>query len=141
MATRPSTKRKRSSLPVSPPSGGRTVHSRGAQPEEEEQTLVEVDNEVPWALALKPQREAGQFIDITLSVGGRRIEAHRSILAGFSPYIKGRLLASTPPGCIEHERVAGPARHARARARSRRACLLAGLGPWETGTSTRTTST
>ena len=91
MATRPSTKRKRSSLPVSPPSGGRTVHSRGAQPEEEEQTLVEVDNEVPWALALKPQREAGQFIDITLSVGGRRIEAHRSILAGFSPYFAGLL--------------------------------------------------
>lgn len=91
MATRASTKRKRSSLPVSPPSGGRTVHSRGAQPEEEEQTLVEVDNEVPWALALKPQREAGQFIDITLSVGGRRIEAHRSILAGFSPYFAGLL--------------------------------------------------
>jgi hypothetical protein len=44
-----------------------------------------------WCMALQPAREAGQFIDITLLVGGRKIAAHRNVLVSFSPYLLGLL--------------------------------------------------
>ena len=44
-----------------------------------------------WALSMRPGRDAGQFIDITLVVGPRKIQAHRNVLAGLSPYIEGLL--------------------------------------------------
>lgn len=50
-----------------------------------------MEGELPWALAMKSQREAGHFIDITLNVGGRQLQAHRIVLVGFSPYLAGLL--------------------------------------------------
>jgi hypothetical protein len=44
-----------------------------------------------WCLALQRQREAGQFIDITLLIDGRKIPAHKTVLVGLSPYIEGLL--------------------------------------------------
>ena len=40
---------------------------------------------------MRRQREAGQFIDVTLIVGGRKIPAHKTVLVGLSPYIEGLL--------------------------------------------------
>ena len=33
---------------------------------------------------MRHQREAGQFIDVTLIVGGRKIPAHKIVLVGLS---------------------------------------------------------
>jgi kelch-like protein 20 len=44
-----------------------------------------------WCTALRRQREAGQFIDITLLVGRCKIPAHKTVLVGLSPYIEGLL--------------------------------------------------
>jgi hypothetical protein len=44
-----------------------------------------------WCLAMKSGRDAGEFLDITLLVGDRQIQAHRNVLAGLSPYIHGLL--------------------------------------------------
>ena len=102
MATRASAKRKRGSAPVSPPSDGRAARrARGggggasaaaAAEQEEPPTLVDVESgECGWATALRAPREAGQFIDIALLAGGRRIEAHKAVLVGLSPYLLGLL--------------------------------------------------
>jgi hypothetical protein len=102
MAVRATAKRKRGSAPVSPPSDGRTARrARGsgggasaaaAAEQEEPPTLMAVDSgESEWATALRAPREAGLFIDIALLAGGRRIEAHRNVLVGFSPYLLGLL--------------------------------------------------
>jgi hypothetical protein len=40
---------------------------------------------------MRRQREAGQFIDVTLIVGGRKIPAHKAVLVSFSPYLHGLL--------------------------------------------------
>jgi hypothetical protein len=40
---------------------------------------------------MRHQREAGQFIDATLIVGGRKNPAHKIVLVGLSPYIEGLL--------------------------------------------------
>eukprot|EP01043_Picozoa_sp_COSAG02_P001975 COSAG02_NODE_43_length_45989_cov_93.430181_46_plen_503_part_00 len=95
-------KRKRDSAPISPPSDGRTarrVRGNGggasvaaAAEHEERPTIVDVESvECDWATALRAPREAGQFIDITLLAGGRRIEAHKVVLVGLSRYLKGLL--------------------------------------------------
>ena len=99
MATRAAAKRKRGSAPVSPPSDGRAARrARGsgggasaaaAAEQEEPPTLVDVEGK--WVEPMKAPREAGQFIDITLLAGGRRIEAHRNVLVGLSPYLYGLL--------------------------------------------------
>ena len=101
MATRASAKRKRGSAPVSPPSDGRAARrargsgggaSAAAAEQEEPPTLIDVESgECDWATALRAPREAGKFIDITLLAGGRRIEAHRNVLVGISPYLDGLL--------------------------------------------------
>ena len=44
-----------------------------------------------WCRPMRRQREAGQFIDVTLIVGGRKIPAHKTVLVGLSPYIEGLL--------------------------------------------------
>jgi hypothetical protein len=44
-----------------------------------------------WAKSMQSGREAGEFLDITLLVGGRKISAHKNVLAGLSPYIHGLL--------------------------------------------------
>ena len=51
---------------------------------------------------MRRQREAGQFIDVTLIVGGRKIPAHKIVLVGLSPYVEGLLtsgLAESQQGC------------------------------------------
>jgi hypothetical protein len=44
-----------------------------------------------WSVAMRRHREAGQFIDVTLLVGGRKIAAHRIALISHSSYIEGLL--------------------------------------------------
>ncbi len=39
----------------------------------------------------RASREAGQFLDITLLVGGRKIPAHKVALVGLSPDLAGLL--------------------------------------------------
>jgi hypothetical protein len=54
-------------LPVAPPPGGQ------------------------WCVSLRPAREAGQFVDVTLVVGDRKIPAHKLVLISHSPYLLGLL--------------------------------------------------
>eukprot|EP01046_Picozoa_sp_COSAG06_P052217 COSAG06_NODE_8719_length_2089_cov_1.608040_1_plen_331_part_10 len=56
-------------------------------------TLVPVAPPVDghWFVSLRRQREAGQFVDITLLVGGRKISAHKNALVALSSYIEGLL--------------------------------------------------
>eukprot|EP01046_Picozoa_sp_COSAG06_P061710 COSAG06_NODE_13645_length_1235_cov_4.342430_1_plen_249_part_10 len=44
-----------------------------------------------WCTALQSGRDAGEFIDIKLVVGDRKIAAHKNVLAGLSPYLRGLL--------------------------------------------------
>ena len=44
-----------------------------------------------WSVAMRPAREAGEFLDITLVVGGRKIPAHKVALVSHSPYLHGLL--------------------------------------------------
>jgi hypothetical protein len=83
-------KRKRGSDPVSPPNDSpakRRTQSGGAVADPP--TLVAVEGE--WASFMQPARDAGEFIDITLLVGGRKIKAHKNVLVSLSPYIHGLL--------------------------------------------------
>ena len=99
MAARASAKRKRGSAPVSPPSDGRAARrARGsgggasaAAAAEQEEPPTLVDAEGKWAEFMVEQREAGEFIDITLIAGGRRIEAHKNVITSLSPYLHGLL--------------------------------------------------
>eukprot|EP01043_Picozoa_sp_COSAG02_P058563 COSAG02_NODE_7309_length_3072_cov_1.527413_3_plen_488_part_00 len=56
---------------------------------EEPSTLVAVEGE--WAAFMAAHREHGKFIDVTLIVGGRRIEAHKNVITSLSPYLDGLL--------------------------------------------------
>ena len=99
MATRAAAKRKRGSAPVSPPSDGRAARrARGsgggasaaaAAEQEEPPTLVDVGGD--WASFMQAAREQGHFLDVTLVAGERRVEAHKAVLIGASPYLKGLL--------------------------------------------------
>ena len=44
-----------------------------------------------WCVALRRPREAGQFIDVTLVVGERKILTHKLVIVSHSPYIEGLL--------------------------------------------------
>jgi hypothetical protein len=44
-----------------------------------------------WCLALQPAREAGEFVDITLLVGRRKISTHKIVIVSHSPYLRGLL--------------------------------------------------
>ena len=50
-----------------------------------------------WCVSMQRHREAGQLIDITLLVGGRKIPAHKLVLISHSPYLEGLL----PSGLAE----------------------------------------
>ena len=40
---------------------------------------------------MKPAREAGEFLDVTLVAGGRKIETHKLVITSLSPYLHGLL--------------------------------------------------
>jgi hypothetical protein len=94
-----SSKRKRRSVPATPagsPAKRRTTRGIGgasAAPVADPPTLVPVAPPAgsSWCLALQRHREAGQLIDITLLVGGRKIPAHKIALISHSPYLEGLL--------------------------------------------------
>ena len=44
-----------------------------------------------WADFMQSAREEGHFLDVTLLVGGRKIQAHKNVLIGLSPYLKALL--------------------------------------------------
>jgi hypothetical protein len=44
-----------------------------------------------WCVALQRPREAGEFVDITVVVGDRKIPTHKLVLVGLSPYLHGLL--------------------------------------------------
>ena len=44
-----------------------------------------------WATAMRPAREQGKFVDITLLAGLRKIPAHKVVLVSHSPYLDGLL--------------------------------------------------
>eukprot|EP01046_Picozoa_sp_COSAG06_P043259 COSAG06_NODE_5643_length_3344_cov_5.052080_1_plen_507_part_00 len=95
-----SSKRKRpsaSAAPAESPAKRRTARGAGrasaAAPVADPPTLVPVAPPATgeWCKSLQRAREAGQLIDVTLLVGGRKIAAHKVALIGLSPYIEGLL--------------------------------------------------
>jgi hypothetical protein len=89
-----SRKRRSSSAACSEsPAKRRTTRGGGASaaaaPVADPPTLVPVEGE--WCKPLRSAREAGEFIDITLLVGGRQVSAHKLVLVGLSPYLHGLL--------------------------------------------------
>eukprot|EP01047_Picozoa_sp_COSAG01_P068495 COSAG01_NODE_9914_length_2301_cov_5.022696_1_plen_204_part_10 len=117
MATRASAKRKRGSAPVLPPSDGRLARrARGgsgggasaaaaAEQGEEPPTLVEVESDVPWAIAMKTAREAGEFLDVTLVADGREIEAHKLVITSLSPYLHGLLTSGLAESAAQSQKL------------------------------------
>jgi hypothetical protein len=93
-------KRKRRSVPATPtesPAKRRTARG-GAGPAAaaaaaDPPTLVAVAPLAgsQWSVAMRPAREDGKFIDVTLLVGGREIPTHRLVLVSHSPYLDGLL--------------------------------------------------
>ena len=93
-----SSKRKRrsaSATPAESPAKRRTTRGAGgasAAPVADPPTLVPVAPPTGgWCASMHPAREAGQFIDITLHVGDRKIPAHKVALVSHSPYLLGLL--------------------------------------------------
>eukprot|EP01046_Picozoa_sp_COSAG06_P039125 COSAG06_NODE_4586_length_4125_cov_1.861401_2_plen_513_part_00 len=93
-----SSKRKRRSASAAAaaadsPAKRRTTRSGGASaataPVADPPTLVPVEGD--WCKPMRRHREAGQFIDITLLVGGRKIPAHKIALISHSAYLEGLL--------------------------------------------------
>eukprot|EP01045_Picozoa_sp_COSAG04_P023040 COSAG04_NODE_2683_length_3741_cov_2.132345_2_plen_600_part_00 len=84
MAARAAAKRKRASAPVSPSDSPAASRARSADEK------MEVEVEWAWeGTLMKRQREAGNFLDVTLVVAGaRKIEAHKCVLAGLSPVLE-----------------------------------------------------
>ena len=99
MATRDATasKRKRPSVPVTPAeSPTRRRHcgspaAAAAAPDPKVLVTVEAPDGADWCTALRRAREDGKFVDITLVVNGRKMQAHKTVLVSFSPYIDGLL--------------------------------------------------
>jgi hypothetical protein len=86
-ASSSSSKRKRrsaSATPAESPAKRRTTRGAGgasAAPVADPPTLVPVAPPTGgWCASMHPAREAGQFIDITLLVGDRKIPAHKVAL-------------------------------------------------------------
>ena len=95
MATRaaaaPGAKRKRSSDPVTPSDSPAKRRAQSEHAAAEPPTLVAVPHDSTWAQSLRAAREAGQFVDVTLLVGGRKIPVHKAVLVSLSPYLAGLL--------------------------------------------------
>jgi hypothetical protein len=102
-------KRRSASSPASSPAkrrtlrgGGRGASAAAADPP----TLVTAEGE--WAKVMRRPREAGEFIDITLLAGKRKILAHKNVLVALSPYLHGLLtsgLAESKHGGGEELRI------------------------------------
>jgi len=113
MATRDATasKRKRPSVPItSAESPTRRRHcdspaaAAAAAPKGPKSLVtVEAPDGADWCTALRRAREDGKFIDITLVVHGRKMQAHKTVLVSLSPYIDGLLTS----GLAESATVAG----------------------------------
>jgi hypothetical protein len=95
-----SSKRKRpsaSAVPAESPAKRRTTRAAGASAAAA--TVADPPTLVPvapppggqWCVSMRPAREAGEFIDITLLVGGRKIPTHKLVLVSHSPYLHGLL--------------------------------------------------
>ena len=69
--------------------------------------------------AAAPAREAGEFIDITLLVGERKIPAHKLVLVSLSPYLDGLLTSGLAESKQGGDDAQGRRRRARTAARSR----------------------
>ena len=109
-----SSKRKRPSASASPAeSSAKRRSTRGSGGASAETTVADPPTLVPvappaggeWCKSLQRPRQAGQFIDITLLVGGRKIAAHKLVLVGLSPYIEGLLTSGN--ATREHRRGRG----------------------------------
>lgn len=101
-----SAKRKRRSAPASPTESPVKRHAADSP------TLIVVPpgDTGEWAKSMRRAREAGQFIDVTLLAGGRKIPAHKLVLVGLSPYIEGLLTSGLVESSHQGARGAGPAR-------------------------------
>ena len=92
-----SSKRKRpsaSATPADSPAKRRTTRGGGgaSAAATDPPTLVPVaPPKEGWCGSLRRAREAGEFIDITLIVSGRRIAAHKLVIVSHSPYLHGLL--------------------------------------------------
>eukprot|EP01046_Picozoa_sp_COSAG06_P042737 COSAG06_NODE_5488_length_3446_cov_112.319390_1_plen_521_part_00 len=99
-ASSSSSTRKRRSTSASPAeSPAKRRSTRGAGGASAAATVADPPALVPvappatgdWFNAMRCHREAGEFIDITLLVGGRKIPAHKIALVCHSPYLHGLL--------------------------------------------------
>jgi hypothetical protein len=79
------------------PAKRRTTRGAGASaapaPVADPPTLVPVAPPAgsQWCVAMRPAREDGKFIDVTLLAGERKIPAHKVALVSHSPYLDGLL--------------------------------------------------
>ena len=75
------------------PAKRRTTRGGGgasaAAPVADPPTLVPVEGQ--WSQPMRSAREAGDFVDITLLVGDRKIPTHKLVLVSHSPYLHGLL--------------------------------------------------
>ncbi len=93
-----SAKRKRGSAPISPvdSSSKRAVtraRTASAASADDPPTLVTVapPPDGQWCVSMQRTREAGNIIDVTMLVDGRKIYAHKAVIASLSPYLNGLL--------------------------------------------------
>jgi hypothetical protein len=90
-------RRSASAAPAESPAKRRTTRGGGASaaaaPVADPPTLLPVAPPPggQWCVSLRPAREAGQFVDVTLVVGDRKIPAHKLVLISHSPYLLGLL--------------------------------------------------
>ena len=85
--------RKRRSPPTPAADGPAKRRSTRAAPLADPPTLVPVAPPAKgdWCTSMQPTRDAGEFIDIVLVAGERRIPAHKNVLVSLSPYLHGML--------------------------------------------------
>jgi hypothetical protein len=86
-------RRSTSSNPAESPAKRRSTRGASVATVADPPTLVPVAPPATghWSDAMQRHRQAGQFIDITLLVGNRKIPAHRIALVSHSPYLEGLL--------------------------------------------------
>jgi hypothetical protein len=92
MSTRSSTRKRRSSPSTAAESPAKRRTTRGgggAAKAADPPTLVPVEGQ--WSQPMRSAREAGEFVDITLLVGDRKIPTHKLVLVSHSPYLHGLL--------------------------------------------------
>ena len=104
----PSAKRKRGSEPVSPPSETSAAAGAGVDSTPAGRVCIWEDTESGGTshelrAELHKQQQAGTLCDVILAVDGRRLQAHRTVLAAASPYLRALLTGGLEADAAQEE--------------------------------------